>query len=60
MIAITTLKLYNRLVKRLAVLYEEMGDLEKRGFPGEIKLCHVVDVWERVVKYDQELQKSTK
>ena len=39
---------------------KEMGDLEKRGFPGEIKLCHVISVWEHVVKYDQELQESTK
>ena len=34
-----------------------MGDLEQQGFPGEIKLCHVVSVWEYVVKYDQKTSK---
>ena len=42
------------------MMYEEMGDLEKQGFPEGIKLCHVVSVWQHVVKYDQELQKTLK
>lgn len=39
---------------------EEKGDLEKHEFPEELKLCHVVSVWQHVVKYDQELQKTLK
>lgn len=42
------------------MMYEEMKDLEKQGFPEEIELCNVVTVWDQVVKYDQELQKTLK
>lgn len=51
---------YYRLVTMLAMVYEDMGDLEQRGFPGEIQLCHVVSVWEHMIEYDQKLQKTIK
>ena len=40
-------------------MYAEMAELKDRKFPEDIKLCHVVSVWQHVVKYDQDLLRKT-
>ena len=49
-----------RLMERLR-LYDEKTEqeLKQRGFPEDILLCHVVGVWQHVVRYDQDLQSKT-